>query len=210
MPVKLTMRARSCLSGLKRGESMDQVAFEDAHDALVNDFSNRLDAATGPEEAGALLLQFILERERLRRGVVGSGPDRDAVDQETMAALASPDKLGPEHSLREGAFRRLVADPTAAAQYLEGAIQDRSNTQSRRAKKPRPRSRDSITRLIEEILEENPSLPAKEVGRRLEEQPDIQLLDGVYRHTGDAATMAETALKDRVSAAKKRLSRQPG
>jgi hypothetical protein len=28
----------------------------------------------------------------------------------------------------------------------------------------------------------------------------------VYRHTGDPATMAETALKDRVSAAKKRLS----
>lgn len=184
---------------------MDQLEFEDTHDALVNDFSDRLDAATGPEEAGPLIRQFILERERLRRGVVDSSPDRDAVDQETIAALASPDKLGPEHSLAEVVFRRLVVDPIKAAQYFESAIQDRSDTQSRRAKKPRPSRRDSITRVIEEILEEDLSLSAKKVGRRLQEHPDIQLIDDEYRHTGDTATMAETALKDRVSAAKKRL-----
>jgi hypothetical protein len=204
------MRARSFPSGLKWGDGMDQVAFEDAHDALANDFSDRLDAATGAEEAGALLLQFILERERLRRGVVDPGPIRDAVDQETMAALASPDRLGPEHSLREVVLRRLVIDPTAAARYLEGAIQDRSDTQSRRASNPRPGSRDSITRLIEEILEENPSLPAKQVGRLLEHHPDIQLMGDEYRHIRDASTLRVGNLDSRVSDARRRVSGQPG
>ena len=158
------------------------------------------------EVEGQLFLEFVLELGRLHHGETAPGPYRDIVDRKTIAALANPDKLGPEHSLREGAFRRLVSDPGAALYYVELAVQQRSDTQSRRAKKPRPSRRDSITRVIEEILEEDRSLPAKEVGRRLKAHPDVQLVDGVYRHTGDPATMAETALKDRVSAAKKRLS----
>src|SRR6056297_570271 len=118
----------SCPSELRWGNGVDQAEFQCAHNALANDYFDRLDNSTRPEEAGPLILQFILEEQRLRRGVVDPSPDRDAVDQETIAALASPDKLGPEHSLAEVVFRRLVVDAIDAAQYLGSAIKDRSDT----------------------------------------------------------------------------------
>lgn len=185
---------------------MDQVAFEYAHCALIADFSKQLKAAKGSEEVGALLVQFVLERERLRRGAEEPGSIRDAVDQQTLAALASPDKLGPEHSLREVVFRRLLSDPGGALDYLERALHERSKAQSLRAETPRPNRRDSITRLIEEILEEDQRLPAKEVGRRLFEHPDIQLVNDEYRHTGDASTLSAGNLASRVSDARNRVS----
>lgn len=159
---------------------------------------------------GPLFLEFVLELGRLHRGVTAPGPARDAVDRQTMEALAGSDILGPEHSLREGAFRRLVSNPSAALDYLESAVKQRNKAQSLRGQKPRPNRRDSITRLIEEILEEDRCLPAKEVGRRLAEHPDIQFVDDEYRHTGDASTLRVGNLASRVSDARGRVSGQPG
>lgn len=181
-------------------------SFEGAQQALVDAFARKLEAVEGEEAQGQLLLEFVLERERLRRGVTGPGKNRDEVDRQTLSALADPDSLGPEHSLREVVMRRLVADPARAMRYLEAALEQRSASQARRGRRPRPRARDSITRAIEDILEERPGLPAKAVGRELAQHPDIQLLDGEFRSAVDAATLHETNLASRVSDAKKRLS----
>lgn len=174
-------------------------------DRLIREYKGKPEIEDNAVE-GPLFLEFVLELGRRYRGVTAPGPARDAVDQQTMEALASSDILGPEHSLCEGAFRRLVSNPGAALDYVERAQNQRSKAQSLRAEAPRPNSRDSITRLIEEILEEDRSLPAKEVGRRLAEHPDIQLVGGEYRHTGDASTLRESNLASRVSDARPRVS----
>jgi hypothetical protein len=185
-------------------------SFDDAQLALVDAFARKLEAVDGEEAQGQLLIEFVLERERLRRGVTDPGKNRDEVDRQTLSALADPDSLGPEHSLREGVMRRLVADPAGALRYLETALEQRSATQAARGGKPRPRGRDSITKAIEDILEEQPALSAKGVGRELAQHPDIQLLGGEFRSAVDAATLRETNLASRVSDARKRLSGQPG
>ena len=178
-------------------------------DRLIREYREKPEIACNETE-GPLFLEFVLELGRLNGGVTTPGPARDAVDQQTMAALANPDNLGPELSLCEGAFRRLVANPVAALDYVELAGTQRSQAQARRGSNPRPGSRDSITRAIEEILEEDRSLPAKEVGRRLEKYPDIQLMGDEYRHTGDASTLRVANLASRVSDARGRVSGQPG
>lgn len=78
--------------------------------------------------------------------------------------------------------------------------------QSKRASKPRPRSRDSITTAIEEILEDAPKLTAKEVGQALEGREDIDLIGDEYRHRSDSSALRESNLASRVSDARKRVS----
>ena len=182
---------------------MTTVSFEDVQSALVEAFERKLESVKSDEAQGQLLLEFALERERRRRGVTTPGESRDEVDRQTRSELSNPDSLGPEHSVREGAMRRLVEDPAGAVRYLKTALEQRSEKQSDRASKPR--ARKSITKAIEDILEENPDLPAKGVGRELAQHPDIILLDGEFRSTVDADTLNENNLASRVSDAKKRI-----
>ena len=129
------------------------------------------------KDSGEAVLTLILETERLRHGVTQPGEDRDRRDAETIAALQNSLKLGPEHSIAEAAFRRLVPNPEAAAGYVDAYDTERRSKQSQIAQKERPRGRDSITRKIEGIMsKETSKLAAKVVGRMLLEDPDIKLI----------------------------------
>lgn len=189
---------------------MGEHPFVEVQDDLAARCGLALDQAHTDDERGRVILNFILERERLRHGLTDPGPRRDALDHATLAKLNSPTELGPEHSISEGVFRRLNENPASAAVYLDSAMKQRSIAQSKRAKKQRPRKWDAITRIIQEILEEAPGMSAKQVGEELEEREDILLLDDEYRHVKDASVLKVSNLASRVSDARKRVSGQPG
>ena len=160
------------------------------------------------KDSGEALLTLILEEGRLRRGVTEPGEDRDRVDAKTIAALQNPSKLGPEHSIAEAAFRRLVPNPEAAAGYVDAKVEAHKLRQSQIAEKERPRAQDSITRKIDKIVsEETSKLPAKVVGRMLEEDPDIELIGDEYQHK-DGSTLKVANLPSRLWDARKRRSKR--
>jgi hypothetical protein len=187
---------------------MGKSTFEADRQRLID----RYRAAAPPEEkksdkdSGEAFLTLCLESERLRRGVTEPGEDRDRVDAETIAALQNPNKLGPEHSIAEAAFRRLVTDPEAAAGYVDAKVEAHKLRQSQIAEKERPRARDSITRKIDKIVsEETSKLAAKVVGRMLLEDPDIKLIGDEYRHI-DGSILKEANLPSRLGDARERIS----
>ena len=160
------------------------------------------------KDSGEALLTLIVEEGRLRRGVTEPGEDRDRVDAKTIAALQNPSKLGPEHSIAEAAFRRLVPNPEAAAGYVDAYDTERRSKQSRRARRERPRGRDSITRKIDKIVsKETSKLPAKVVGLKLAEDADIEFIGDEYRHK-DGSTLQSRNLDSRVWDAWNRISKR--
>jgi hypothetical protein len=184
---------------------MVKKTFEDAQTQLAEKWGPKLSSANGDQACGAIIRDFIIERERLRYGTTGPGEDRDWVDAKTMEKMENPNQLGPEHAALEVVLRRLVNNPASAFGYFEEAVETKKHAQSRRARKPRPRSKDSITRLIEEIIEDKPKLTAKAIGRELEKRPDTNIVGDEYRHS-DGSTIKISNLSSRVSDAKKRVS----
>lgn len=185
---------------------MGEGQFAEVQYEIADRFGLALERAQSDHERGRIIRDFILERERVRHGLTEPGPRRDALDRATLAKLSNPADLGPEHSISEGVFRRLEKTPASAAVYLETAMQQLSEAQSRRAKQQRPRSRGAITRLIEELLEDDIKISAKKVGLELERSPEITLVDDEYRHASDASTLKVSNLASRVSDARSRVS----
>ena len=181
--------------------------FEDVYNELCESFSNTPDGGETNLEVSERFLDFILERERLRHRITRPGADRDRLDDQTLDDLKNPDQLGPEHSREEVVFRRLVNNPESALRYLEDVIEAENKAQSQRAKKPRPRARDGITRSIEDILEhETKKLSSKEVGRELEQRQEIGLIDDEYQNLHDGSTLKVANLASRVWERRKRVS----
>ncbi len=128
-----------------------------------------------------------------------------------MDRLHDLTELSSEHSVFEGFSRRLVSDPVEAVQYLSDHISARSAVQSKRAQ--RPRRRDVFSQRIDELVADDPDIPAKRVEALLLEMGGITLIDGELRHSETAETMRLGNLPDRVSEAKKRRKKnsdQPG
>jgi hypothetical protein len=185
---------------------MAERTFVEIQEELAARYQPEFDKVQSAQQHGEVMLAFILERERLRNHASVPGPAMERCDLETLTRLANPDALGPECSLQEAVFRRLARAPSEGMLYQDAARKVKSAKQSERAKKPRPRSKDSITRAIEEILEESPYLTAREIGQALKGYDGITFIEDEYRHTLDASTMSQSNLPSRVSNAKKRLS----
>ena len=90
--------------------------------------------------------------------------------------------------------------------YLEANVQKQSELQSNRAKANRRGSYDSITKLINEIVDGEPKMTALEVLDELKRTDGIVILDDEIRNNQDAQTMKVSNLASRVSDAKKRFS----
>ena len=160
------------------------------------------------KDSGEAIRNLILKTERLRHCVTEPGGDRDRVDAQTIATLKNPDPLGHKHSIGEAAFRRLATDPESGAEYVDAYDTERRSKQSQIAEKERPRAQDSITRKIDKIVsKETSKLPAKVVGRMLEEDPDIEPIGDEYQHK-DGSTLKVANLPSRLWDARKRRSKR--
>ena len=187
---------------------MTNQSFEARQKQLIKEWEEEATGAETEDEVGHAILDLFLKSERLRRGVEAPSPEQTVVDCETVEKLADARSLGPEFSFAEAAFRRLVDDPASAIKYIEQSKANFSQAQSRAARKARPKSHDSLTKLINSIVAETPTISAKEVGRKLEANEDVQF-DASLRefvHLDDRSCLNEKNLASRVSDAKKRVS----
>jgi hypothetical protein len=116
------------------------------------------------------MLDHILQRERLRRGVVDGTPEADAVDRATITTMSGWDTDNPELAYLEKVLRRLaIGRGVDAVALLKRAITDRqkavSDEQRRRASLPR--KADPLQQLIEQMVRSRPGISRKELERVL-------------------------------------------
>ena len=162
------------------------------------------------EELADEVIAYILAREQIRYRVRPGSGAAEVIDQKTLATLAKPDQLSPQHSVIEAFLRRLVQDPANAIRYLTKAVEERSAAQAARAKNNRKSRWDGITCAIHDCLENHPSASTKEIVVLLGKHEEIVFLDGEFRHQVDASTIREELLASRVSDARKRLRKKSG
>lgn len=187
---------------------MDEQSFEEVWGRLAEQFLQEASTIETDEELGAAFLDFVLKRERVRRCVTAPGPEQAEVDRQTLERLYHQTELGPEHFVAESIFKRLATDPTSAIRRLEETVEARRARQTGRAKNPRPGRYSSITRLINDIVDDDRTIPARKVRAELLRIDGIVLLDGEIRNLQDGDSLKEGNLASRVSDAKRRVKKQ--
>ena len=150
-----------------------QQSSSDAISELDQKFSDGEKAGESDVEQEQALRNHVLERERLRRGVVGGTPEGEEVDAETLARMAGWDSDDPELLTAEKALRRLAIGGGAdAVALLKRAVSNRqqaaSNEQRRRASQPRKTA--PLDELIERLMRARPKISAKELIRDLQRE----------------------------------------
>lgn len=144
---------------------------------LGNDFiAAETDCETNEQIADAIV-DLILKRERIRRGVIDSN-EATIVDQETITKLGSWNSADPEFAVLEKVFRQLAQGQGGdAVEYLKRSIELRaeklSQKQSQSASAPRPNRRSTVLTALNEIVQANPSIKKNDALRLLKQHPLI-------------------------------------
>ena len=185
--------------------------FEQIAKRLLNKFlEGRKDDET-LESVGQAYLEYILKRERIRRDAREVGQRQDAVDYETLQTLKNAQLDDPEHMLSQVVLQRFARDPTDAVEYITRVIDEKtaelSNKQRKRARKPRRGSLSPLSKLIDEILLNNPKIAVNDLRHELKNHDGIIEIDGELRDTTNTDSIKVKNLKDRLYRAKKRESR---
>jgi hypothetical protein len=187
---------------------MGEQSFEEVQRRLAEQFLQEAGTMETDEELGTAFLDFVLQRERLRHRLEGPGPEQEKVDRQTLARLYHQTELSSEYSVAESVFKRLAKDPSHAIRHLKEAAEALSARQTSRARSPRPRSYSSITRLINDIVANDLTIPARKVQAELLLIDGIVLLDDEIRNLQDGDSVKQGNLPSRVSDAKRRAKKQ--
>jgi hypothetical protein len=187
---------------------MEKASFEEVRKHLTEKFLREAATAETDEELGSAFLDLILQSERMRHGVKVSGPQQAQVDRRTLERLHSQTELGPEYAFAESVFKRMAKDPASAMRYFFESKAQLRAVQTERAKKNRTRSYDSITKLINDIVDLKPGISTHEVRRELATIVGIMITDDEIRNKQDENTMKVSNLASRVSDARLRAKKQ--
>jgi hypothetical protein len=195
--------------------SNEQKDFIDQLEKLQQEFEQPRCTNETDEELADASIDYILRRERLRRGVTEGGVNCQIVDSETLEKMRTWDTDDPEMSAVEKVFRRLASKkPGEGVKLLKAAITSRaqavSEEQRRKAKKPR--QRDPLTKIIRDIVSKNSAITVQElelsIRREIHRGIIYDIDDGeIIFCDAKIAPVNISALKDRLSRAKKTLSR---
>jgi hypothetical protein len=127
---------------------------------------------TSHEKVARQFLEYILMRERLRNNLEKNKKDKLKSDANTINALKSMDTNDPEFSTIEKVFKRLCNKRGKAAMLLlQAAIQKKQNElsirQRRIAESPRFKTRHSLRRMVDLIVEKNPTIKINDLFHKL-------------------------------------------
>jgi hypothetical protein len=196
-------------------KNKDQLKFEALLDKLQKKFQQAPVYAETDEEIGRSVLDFILQRERLRRGVTNKPEHCDAVDLETMQAMQSWDSNDPMLSTVEKILKRLSTNRLSdSAQLLKAAINAKkmeiTNRQTTNAL--HPRKKHPVTALIESMVRSNPKITAPELEEKLRGQIGNGVISNMDKETIDPEDMKfksakVSGLKDHLSRIKKNIAK---
>ena len=195
-------------------DAAGKIPFKEVAERLYQEFVERGYDGEPPESIAASYLDYIIKRERIRRGATSTSVRQDAVDYETLEALKNAQMDDSQFVESEAIFRRLGTDPATAGRYYEQLItrkaEDLSKKQSKRARNTRSGGRTKLSQMIDEIVLNKPNISENELRFELLDHNGIQKIDGELRDINNSETIKDKALKDYLYRAKKRNSRYPG
>jgi len=195
-------------------DAAGKIPFKEVAERLYQEFVERGYDGEPPESIAASYLDYILKRERIRRGATSTSVRQDAVDYETLEALKNAQMDDSQFVESEAIFRRLGTDPATAGRYYEQLIirkaEDLSKKQSKRARNTRSGGRTKLSQMIDEIVLSKPNISENELRFELLDHNGIKKIDGELRDINNSETIKDKALKDYLYRAKKRNSRYPG
>ena len=195
-------------------DAAGKIPFKEVAERLYQEFVERGYDGEPPESIAASYLDYIIKRERIRRGATSTSVRQDAVDYETLEALKNAQMDDSQFVESEAIFRRLGTDPATAGRYYKQLItrkaKDFSKKQSKRARNTRSGGRTKLSQMIDEIVLNKPNISENELRFELLDHNGIQKIDGELRDINNSETIKDKALKDYLYRAKKRNSRYPG
>ena len=185
--------------------------FKEVAERLYQEMVEREYEGEPLESKATAYLNYVLQRERIRRDATDAGQRQDAVDHETLLTLKSADSDDPQHAHAMLTFQRLGVDPIKAVEYVERLITSRQTEISQKmtdiASKQRPRGRKPFRKIIDEIVRQNPNISRNSLLQRLKTHEDLSIKNDeiVYNPTRDVMTI--DALRGALSRSKKRVSK---
>lgn len=179
-----------------------------AIEALNKEFESKQKDGESDDALGAALLDFILERERIRRGIASGSPYSNQVDQETLETLRTASLEDPNFALPEAVFRRLGNAPSEAIRYLTSAVEQRSERMSQIARQPRPSAINPFGEIIDEIVERYPQITRNELLQKLKKNEDLHVFEGKILFKETRHEMQISGLSQALNRSKKRINKK--
>jgi hypothetical protein len=192
-------------------DAAGKIPFKEVAERLYQEMVEREYEGEPLESKATAYLNYVLQRERIRRDATDAGQRQDAVDYETLLAFRNADSDNPQHAHAMLTFQRLGVDPIKAVEYVERLITSRQTEISQKmtdiASKQRPRGRKPFRKIIDEIVRQNPNISRNSLLQRLKTHEDLSIKNDeiVYNPTRDVMTI--DALRGALSRSKKRVSK---
>ena len=193
------------------GDAAKQEPFKQVAKRLHQEFVWRGYDGEPPEKIATAYLDYVLKRERIRRGPILAGPRQDVIDYETLETLKNAQLGDPKFVEAEAIFRRLGTDPVLALRYYERLITQKADQLSLKmsniAKKPRPQARKICSEAIMEFVLREPDITPKLLLQRFKDHQDFEVGDELITHITERDVMKTSALPMSLSRAKKKYKK---
>ena len=189
----------------------EKIPFKEVAERLYQEMIEREYEDEPLESKATAYLNYVLQRERIRRDAMDAGQRRDAVDYETLVTLKNADSDDPQHAHAMLTFQKLAVNPIKAFKYLERSITDKQIEISRNmsviAGNERPNGRKPFAKIIDEIVRQNPSISRNSLLQRLKKHEDVSIKDDKITCNDTHDVMTVDALREALSRSKKRVSK---
>lgn len=166
------------------------------------------------DQLAAAVLEWILQRERVRHQVVADTDAAHQVDQQTIQKMCDWDSNDPGMSTVEKILRRLAVGRGKDAMSLVRGLQEEARllSEEMRRRASVPRKLHPVDELIEQVVRLQPTISEKLLLRKLEGEVGGDVIStitdaGVIEpHDPDYPSLEVSGLKNRLSRIKKKIS----
>ena len=159
----------------------EKISFKEVAERLYQEMVEREYEGEPLDSKATAYLNYVLERERFRQGATDAGQRQDAVDYETLVTLKNADSDDPQHAHAMLAFHRLGVDPIKAVGYIDQLVMSREAETRQKmtdiASKQRPRGRKPFAKIIDDIVQANPSISRNGLLQRIKKLEEIIVID---------------------------------
>ena len=166
------------------------------------------------DQLAAAVLEWILQRERVRHQVVADTDAAHQVDQQTIQKMCDWDSNDPGMSTVEKILRRLAVGRGKDAMSLVRGLQEEARllSEEMRRRASVPSKLHPVDELIEQVVRLQPTISEKLLLRKLEGEVGGDVIStitdaGVIEpHDPDYPSLEVSGLKNRLSRIKKKIS----
>lgn len=188
---------------------------EDELKVIIKEFEDGWTATESDASLGASMLEFIFRYVRLQHEVLEQPDKWPAIDFDTLNKLFTWDSNDPDLQIIQNVLKRFsVGREVDAVTLLKAAVQSKKDALSKRQSKiaKTPRQSSPLQKRIEAFVKINPDITEQEVIEKFANQAGagdlIQEVNEVDIELESGTIIPRTAIKDRLSRAKKKLKKK--